>query len=240
VNVNVGTSDLHAVACIAMTEAEWLDAFYLPKLIRLLQKDDEPSVRKQMLFSVACCRRTVDHLSDAVFDAAIDVCERQADTSAPDKLPPRLERSLRSHATNHPNDGDDPRFGSWAYMAHAVESLVRSGTGMEFIADCCRDALCGHDDFVAGRGEMLIQADLFRDIFGNPFRPVAFAPEWRSSTAVALAESMYAARNFGNMPVLADALEEAGCDNADVLAHCRGDGPHVRGCWVVDLVSGKS
>jgi hypothetical protein len=88
--------------------------------------------------------------------------------------------------------------------------------------------------------ELAIQAALLRDIFGNPFRPVAFAPSWRTSTAVGLARTMFESRDFAAMPVLADALEEAGCDNPDVLAHCRGPGPHVRGCWVVDLVLGKS
>jgi hypothetical protein len=88
--------------------------------------------------------------------------------------------------------------------------------------------------------ELAIQAALLRDIFGNPFRPVAFDPLWRTSTAVGLARTMFESRDFAAMPVLADALEEAGCDNADVLAHCRGPGPHVRGCWVVDLVLGKS
>jgi hypothetical protein len=81
---------------------------------------------------------------------------------------------------------------------------------------------------------------LFRDIVGNPFRPVAFDPHWRSETAVALAAGIYAERAFDRLPILADALEEAGCDHPDVLAHCRGPGPHARGCWVVDLVLGKS
>ncbi|HET6575012.1 MAG TPA: hypothetical protein VFG68_15505 [Fimbriiglobus sp.] len=81
---------------------------------------------------------------------------------------------------------------------------------------------------------------LLRDIFGNPFRPIAFDPSWRTSTAVGLARQMYESRDFSTMPILADALEEAGCDEPPVLAHCRGDGPHVRGCWVVDLVLGKS
>ena len=80
----------------------------------------------------------------------------------------------------------------------------------------------------------------FRDIFPNPFRPVAFDPAWRTSTAVGLARTMYESRDFAAMPILADALEEAGCGSTDILAHCRGDGPHVRGCWVVDLVLGKS
>jgi hypothetical protein len=79
----------------------------------------------------------------------------------------------------------------------------------------------------------------FRDIFGNPFRPVVFEPAWRTSTAVALAQQMYDSRDFGIMPILGDALQDAGCDNDNVLDHCRGPGPHVRGCWVVDLVLGK-
>jgi hypothetical protein len=83
--------------------------------------------------------------------------------------------------------------------------------------------------------------NLIRDIFGNPFRPVAFEPRWRSESAVALARTAYDTRNFTLLPILADALEEAGCDHPDVLAHCRQpDAVHVRGCWVVDGVLGKS
>ena len=84
------------------------------------------------------------------------------------------------------------------------------------------------------------QSHRLRDVVGNPFRPVAFAPEWLTSDVLALARQMYESRDFGAMPILADALQDAGCDNTDVLNHCRGDGPHVRGCWVVDLVLGKS
>ncbi|MBX9585326.1 MAG: hypothetical protein K2X87_33890 [Gemmataceae bacterium] len=83
------------------------------------------------------------------------------------------------------------------------------------------------------------QCAWLRCIFGNPFRPVVFDPEWRTSTVVALARGMYEGRDFAPMPVLADALQDAGCEHADILAHCRGNGPHVRGCWVVDLVLGK-
>jgi hypothetical protein len=85
-----------------------------------------------------------------------------------------------------------------------------------------------------------IQGLLIECIFGNPFRPVAFAPSWRSETAVALAAGIYSERAFDRLPVLADALEEAGCDDPDVLSHLRGPGPHARGCWVVDAVLGKA
>ncbi len=90
-----------------------------------------------------------------------------------------------------------------------------------------------------GEEESSPLARLVRDIFGNPFRPVAVDPSWLTSTVTSLATSIYAERAFDRMPILADALEEAGCDHADILTHCRGDGPHVRGCWVVDLLLGK-
>jgi hypothetical protein len=82
-------------------------------------------------------------------------------------------------------------------------------------------------------------ARLVRDVFGNPFRPVAFSPQWRTDTALSLAWQMYDARDFSAMPILADALEEAGCESEDILSHCRGPGPHVRGCWAVDLILAK-
>ncbi|WP_232069866.1 hypothetical protein [Gemmata massiliana] len=87
--------------------------------------------------------------------------------------------------------------------------------------------------------EQEIQCDLLRDIFGNPFRPVAFSASWRTDAVVSLARQMYESRDFGAMPILADALQDAGCDNDDILNHCRAPGEHVRGCWVVDLVLGK-
>jgi hypothetical protein len=80
---------------------------------------------------------------------------------------------------------------------------------------------------------------LLRDIFGNPFRPVAFSVAWRTETAVSLARQMYDSYDFSGLPVLADALQSAGCDSSDILGHCRSPGPHVRGCQVVDLVTAR-
>jgi hypothetical protein len=86
-------------------------------------------------------------------------------------------------------------------------------------------------------------ATLLREICGYPFRPVTVNPAWLSwhdGLLVSMAQQMYDARDFADMPILGDALEEAGCDNADILNHCRQPGEHVRGCWVVDLILGKS
>jgi hypothetical protein len=80
---------------------------------------------------------------------------------------------------------------------------------------------------------------LVKDIFGNPFRPVAIDQSHLTLTATSLAQSIYAARDFQRMPILADELEAAGCHNQDILDHCRGSGPHVLGCWVLDLILGK-
>jgi hypothetical protein len=101
------------------------------------------------------------------------------------------------------------------------------------------DAFITYPAWVTERRE---QADLLRDLCGNPFRPVSLDPailKWKDSTIVRLAQGIYAERAFDRLPILADALEEAGCTNADILAHCRRPGAHVRGCWAVDLLLGK-
>ena len=133
-------------------------------------------------------------------------------------------------------------------IAHLIAAIV----GAQALGDRADDyLLCqlGKDvqledeEFqIAGQAaatEQAAQVVLIRDIFGNPFRTTAFFPSWRTDTTSSLARQMYESRDFGAMPILADALQDAGCDSDDILAHCRGPGPHVRGCWVVDLVLGK-
>jgi hypothetical protein len=87
--------------------------------------------------------------------------------------------------------------------------------------------------------EAAAQAALLQDVFGNSFRPVAADPSWLTSTALALAAGIDAESAFDRLPILADALQDARRENADLLNHCRSGGVHVRGCWVVDLVLGK-
>jgi hypothetical protein len=85
-----------------------------------------------------------------------------------------------------------------------------------------------------------MQAGLVRDVFGPlPFRPIPLDPAWLTPTVKQLAESIYQERAFERLPILADALEEAGCGQTDILGHLRGGGEHCRGCWVLDLLTGR-
>jgi hypothetical protein len=89
-----------------------------------------------------------------------------------------------------------------------------------------------------------VQCDVMRDILGNPYRPVPVIDpawlKWNGGTVRKLARAIYDERRHGELPILADALEEAGCTSADLLEHCRGAGPHFHGCWVLDLLLGKT
>jgi hypothetical protein len=90
---------------------------------------------------------------------------------------------------------------------------------------------------VAARGSF---KGYLHEIFGNPFRAVVFDAAWRTSDVMALATGIYEERAFDPMPILADALQDAGCDNTDILGHLRDpNATHVRGCWALDLVLGK-
>lgn len=91
--------------------------------------------------------------------------------------------------------------------------------------------------------EAKYQTELLRHIVGNPFRPVTVNPDWltwNDGTVPKLATIIYDQWNDPQMPILGDALEDAGCDNEGIMQHCRAGGPHVRGCWVLDLLLGKS
>jgi hypothetical protein len=181
----------------------------------------------------------LEQLPDMALAQVIDGCEAVADRDALSALT-NLRRTADRAAEEARNTVADDDLDRCEFI-RAVCQLTEYPIEPEHCADSCMHALCGHDDYVAGQGEVLFQTDLLRDIFGNPFRPVAFSPAWRTSDAVALARTMYESREFGAMPILADALQDAGCDNTDILDHCRDPKQvHVRGCWVCDLVLGKS
>lgn len=112
--------------------------------------------------------------------------------------------------------------------------------------DCARAASAavggGQISEAAVSAEKADQAALLREIIGNPFHSASLNESWmlwNNGTVRKLAKAMYVERRFADLPLMADALEEAGCDNEDILAHCRSRDEHVRGCWVLDLLLGK-
>jgi hypothetical protein len=124
--------------------------------------------------------------------------------------------------------------------AHAVIQFGVNGfQSMAWYVALFSADLFGKNAWETEQGRLIL---LLRDILGNPFCPRVIDPHWltwNDGTVAKLAENIYAERTFDRLPILADALEEAGCTDADILGHCRSDGPHARGCWVIDLLLGK-
>jgi hypothetical protein len=202
--------------------------------------------RKLRLFACACCRLCWQWLKDQRSRRAVELAERFAD------------RRTKGHELASASRAAD------AVVAEFIQGLPASGTtdrGLEIeinVADAVwrtsvRESIQGCILLIAQRtrftelhhggesGNGAAQVQLLRDIFGrpHPFAQARVNREWLSASVVALASSIYEDRAFDRLPILADALEEAGCANADVLAHCRSPWPHVCGCWVVDLLLDK-
>jgi hypothetical protein len=214
-----------------LTEAEWArhtDPTPMLQYVRTSATD-----RKRRLFACACCRRIWSRLADEFqfCRRAVEVAERFADGLATE--------SERHDYYCIVNEEDDEDVVDAAYVA-ACRVIALDGEGLDGERDfASATAHCAASATPRPERERAAQCRLVRCIFGNPFRPVTLDPAWRTGNATALAQSIYADRAFDRLPILADALEDAGCDNADILNHCRQPGEHVRGCWVVDLLLGK-
>ncbi len=229
-----------------MTEAEWLTESLgeIPH-VRFLLDHPTGTDRKFRLFGVACCRRVLAYIPDTTLTRLIDGCEVYADAPDTTRLADLERKALKCLDAVRFDEtyGHDDHFAIDLYdFTFAVYALTGfDALYPESCAQACMQAIHGDDGFSTDSGELLYQFDTLRDIFGNPFRPVAFDPAWQSPAAVSLARQMYESRDFAAMPALADALRAAGCGVAAVLEHCRDpDGVHVRGCWVVDGVLDKA
>jgi hypothetical protein len=221
-----------------MTEAEWLACGDPGTMDLFLSDRGEVSERKFRLFGCACVRDVWDDLPHDALRRAVEVCERFADGLATAE---ELRAAREAADGTYEGNGDvvaDHSAIAITDLCHGVPSFPMgegSSAGISAVAAEARSDR-GITWYVAREQAKQLHCRLLRDIFGNPFRPVAFSPVWRTDTAIALARQMYESRDFGAMPILADALQDAGCDNPDILDHCRNPGEHVRGCWVVDLV----
>jgi hypothetical protein len=183
---------------------------------------DELPPRKFYLFIAEIGRRVRHLMTEPGPIAMIGFCEQCAEGQITEDEISDLSDEHRTWKREAPANHAANQLYYWVADRYKVNTR-----GVHWIADECPD---------------LPLLELVRDIYGpDPFNPPSFDAAWRTSTAVAIAQQMYESRDFGAMPILADALQDAGCDNEDVLDHCRdAKQVHVRGCWVVDLVLGKS
>jgi hypothetical protein len=247
-----------------MTEQEWLSSTDPGAMLAFLQKSGKISERKLRLFGVACCRRIWHLLPDKRSRRVVEVAERLADGLATeaeaeaaaiaavgvsaDDLP-GIPREVSLWATDSvyqlvplPEEVWLLKL-VWEHVAMAMEGeqLIKEGATAKMLDTWSQQSVeSGRIMGWTAINPDAILADVLREVIGNPFCPAAIDPDWLTATVRPLAQQMYESRDFSLMPILSDALEEAGCTNADLMSHCRGPGPHVRGCWALDLILGKS
>ena len=234
-----------------MTEDEWLTGSFSAKTIpsdRMLELlRNQPGLgRKRRLLAVACCNRVMKWMPDECLPA-VAVAERLAEGPVDEE-----ERWAVYNAAGDAKDVQITLPQSWAgYCAYRAAGrptdYERPTSFQEDYAALVAQTAAQPAAWVNRKWDNAVLvmerraiADLIRDIFGNPFRPVAINEVWLTPAVVRLAQSIYDERAFDRLRFLADTLENAGCEESVILDHCRQPGPHVRGCWVVDLVLGRT
>jgi hypothetical protein len=205
------------------------------------------SERKLRLFAVACCRRIWDLLPDDASRQAVVIAECFVDGQASnaDLHASRMAVGRRQPALVNSPDLDVAPAACQVVRAASARAVDRAVSGASFHSWYAVERSYG---LRSGWGsvrenEERAQCHYLRDLFDNPFRPPSFDQMWRTPITASLAQATYDERiapeallDPARLSILADALEEAGCTNADILDHCRQPVPHVRGCWVVDLL----
>ncbi|VTS00927.1 Uncharacterized protein (Fragment) OS=uncultured bacterium PE=4 SV=1 [Gemmata massiliana] len=244
-----------------MSEDEWLTGTDLTAHVRFAL--DRLSPRRKRLLAAGFCRSVSDLFDGPDLIKSLDVIERFADGRVPPAEVERARQLCREIAQRAYNayarqihdkgeNGDALREWirsefAWVLAYAATTPLPIEDVGRRVILAAAQARVgvvqmmptssAELDEENAAQGAIMCGG--VREIVGNPFRPPLFLRDWQTATAMALAAQMYESRDFSAMPILADALQDAGCDDEHVLAHCRGEGPHIRGCWVLDLVLGK-
>jgi hypothetical protein len=209
-----------------LCEEHWLQSGNPEEMEQFL--GERGSKRRWQLFACACCWRILPLLEDEASRRAVSVAERRAEgdvgadevhEALEDARTATLRSSLRSSLTA-------PAFAAMA---------------AEYALSLPRRAYLHSARATGGNqlAEHVAQCGLLRELFGNPFRPFLIDAAWRTPLVLTIAAGIYERELYDEMPVLGDALEDAGCDVEQVLAHCRSGTTHVRGCWALDALLGK-
>jgi hypothetical protein len=228
-----------------MTAEEWMACTEPEPMLRLVK--GKATNRKLRLFAVACCRH-IDHLIQYPRSRmAVDTSEQFADGLVSLEALRRAEAAAATAAGEafwavfHGAGQDSPARDAAA--AVAAETLMPFRVAYEASTACVWAGSRRLEEMQTAKAEEnRFQCGLLRDIFGDPFSPAcidAACLSWHAGTAVVQARAIYERGRFIELPRLADVLRAAGCTSAEVLGHCSQPGPHVRGCWVVDLILGK-
>jgi hypothetical protein len=233
-----------------MTEVGWLACKDPKPMLEFLR--GKASERKLRLFAVACCRRIEHLITDRRSQSALEFIERLDGEIAAKR---RDWEACRRKSVQANKDAyvrmmvDKCRDASLAYANYAAQSADATLATDPVAAANFTITRIGFALSAAIRAQKVErrwQAQLLRDIVGNPFLPVSLPPAWLAPVVDALARAAYEERDLpsgefdlARLTVLADALEEAGCTEQSILDHLRSPGPHVRGCWAVDLILAK-
>lgn len=221
-----------------MTEQEWLACTDSQKMLEFA--GGKLSERKLRLFAVACCRRIWHLFRDQRSRKAVEMAEQFADGLLDRK---RLVQA-RDEASEAKRQFVTPtQVVDWRAACAAQDATRDTGrsAGSNCSSEASRAVNLGDTNY-CDPAEQQQQTHILRCIYGSLFRRSALDPAcltWHDGLVVSMAQRMYDSRDFSDMPVLADALEEAGCANQEMLSHCRMKGDHVRGCWVIDLLLKK-
>jgi hypothetical protein len=211
-----------------MIEEDWLSC---REPVQLLEYIDATDSRKLRALAVACCRRIIPWVDDLRMVVALDAAERFVDGE--------VTADLLKHHHNAASDAYSDAEHEQAWPAVWCASRPEVGWNV-----------CSHAvqvrPFSDWDSEQAAQSALVRDIFVNPFRPIALDRAWLTATVTLLAQVAYDERLLPSghldptrLAVLADALEEAGCTEKGIVDHFHSSGPHVRGCWPLDLILAK-
>lgn len=197
--------------------------------------------RKLRLFAIAGCYLVRDKLpEEPELWANVELAERFVEGQAgKEELKTGWERTRKKYFAW--GDGslapDTPQVRENIAVAMAMDVTQPEVFSPAFDQTAYQVRLAGYRE--GKKDGNAILCDLIREVFGNPWSRVTLEKSWRTSAVKSLAKSIYEERNFIEMSILADALEDAGCDNAEILEHCRDSDRHVRGCWVIDLILGN-
>jgi hypothetical protein len=217
---------------------EWLSSSP-HRMFDFLDRLGKVTPRKLRLFNIACCRRVWTQMTDECRRAVVLAEAHLAGRATPEQMASLREKLQAERLAL--SKCADPAASIRFWSLHAVNECLRDDDSYRRETPRAWTAVisvvaCSDDNFNTVLAEHSAQADVLREIVGNPVQPARFDPRWRTAAVVELARTIDTTQAFERMPALAEALAQAGCDRLGVLKHCQRQEGHVSGCWVVDLI----